>query len=167
MFLDTLLLFSVGIVFQTILLPWFHTQLFFPLLAIAALDHSRIKSLWIAAFAGCFVDLLGSSANMGLHATIFVLTTMILYPYRRLIEKEKWLSFALYASALGSLASFFLAVALYCKRGHFSWSLEFIAIDLLLLPLCDACIGWLLFIAPKAVYRFFRRFLTRWRWRAF
>jgi rod shape-determining protein MreD len=167
MFIETFLLFSAGVLLQILFLPWFHVQLFFPLLAMAALQHSRVKALWIAAIAGSFIDLLGSSANMGLHATIFSLVMMILYSHRRFFEKEKWLSFAIYASAFGSLASFFLAIAIHFQRGSFSWSLEFIAIDLLLLPLCDACIGWLLFIAPKTVYRLVRRLLMQWRWRTF
>lgn len=148
-----------------VLQPWLHVQLFFPLLALIALRSSRIKTAWCAALLGVLIDVLGATNQLGLHAAIFTAVAMILYSYRRYFFEEKCLPFTLYASIFGVLASFLAALAITFKGMRFTWSLDFIAIDLLFLPLCDAWIGWILFVAPKVSFYFLKRLFVQWRWR--
>jgi rod shape-determining protein MreD len=156
---------GVSILESYFLQSWLHVQLFFPLLAIFALRLSKPKALWMAALSGVCLDLLTISGGLGLHATIFSLIMMALYPYKRFFFEEKWLHFSLYAALFGVLSTILLAFACACGKAQFSCSIPFIAIDVLLLPICDAVFGWLIFVMPKTLFRFLKRFVVEWRWR--
>jgi hypothetical protein len=139
----------------------FRLNLFFPLLAIAALRFSRPKALWIAASMGFYLDLTAADHFLGFRALLFVLVMALLYSYKRLVFEEKCLPFSLYSLLFGSLYTLTLAVIQTIGSPHFVWSLEFVGIDLILFPLCDSLLGWLLFIAPQSAIRFFKRNLIR------
>lgn len=141
----------------------FRVQLFFPLLAIAALRFSRIRTLWLAAGLGLTLDLLAADHYLGFRSLIFILVTAILYSYKRLVFEEKCLTFCLYSTLFGALYTSIMALLGTLGPSHFQWSLSFILIDLLLLPSIDSLIGWTLFIAPKPAIRFLKRTLLQWR----
>jgi hypothetical protein len=146
-----------------ICLMFFRLQLFFPLMAIAALRLTRLQALWIAAAAGFYLDLVASDHYLGFRAVLFVLIMSLLYPYKRLVFEEKCLPFSLYSALFGILYTLSLSLIQTIGPPHFVWSIEFVLIDLLLLPLCDSLIGWILFIAPQTVIRFFKRYLVRFK----
>jgi len=132
-------------------------------MAIAALRLSRIRALWIAAAAGFYLDLTAADHYLGFRAILFVLIMALLYPYKRLVFEEKCLPFSLYSTLFGLLYTLTFSMIFTIGPPHFIWSLDFILVDLLLLPVCDSLLGWLLFIAPQTAIRFFKRYLVRFK----
>lgn len=132
-------------------------------MALCALRTSRPKALWIAFAIGLFFDLVASDHHLGYRAALFVLVMALLYSYKRLVFEEKCVPFSLYSMLFGSLYTLLYALIQTMGPPHFVWSFEFIAIDLLLLPLADGLLGFLIFIAPRSLIRFFKRNLLRFK----
>jgi hypothetical protein len=139
--------------------------LVFPLMAFASLKLPRFDVLWIAAFLGFYFDVMTTDHPFGLCAILSVITALLLYPYRRLVCEERLIPFSLYAAMFGFFYTFILSCIYTLVPPYFKWSIEFVLIDFLFLPLCDAVIGWFLFITPLFFLRFCKRYLIKWRFR--
>ncbi|MBS3904622.1 MAG: hypothetical protein KGZ39_04790 [Simkania sp.] len=160
------LFFVLSVIATVVSIPLFPLQFFFPFMALVALRLSHVKALWISALCGIVLDLLSSGSTFGFHACIFAMTMTFLYPYRRYFFEDKCFPFLFYSTLFSLLNSLCLAMSASFTAHHLQWDFYFITTDLLLLPICDALSGYLLFVLPKLTLRFFKRFLLQWRLRA-
>jgi rod shape-determining protein MreD len=146
-----------------LILSFFHLQLFFPLMALCALRLSRAKALWVAFAAGLFFDLVASDHYLGYRAALFVVVMALLHSSKRFVFEEKCVPFSVYSMLFGTLYTLMYALIQTIGPPHFVWSFEFVAVDLLLMPLADGLLGFLIFIAPHSLIRFFKRNLLRFK----
>lgn len=138
--------------FSQALFPELPLMPFSPFLAIASLRLSLQKTLWLALACGLCLDLLSSEPRLGVYAIPYLASVLILYRLRKHFFEDKLVAFSLYSAAISSLTT--LGAALFSK---IHWTLDFIAVDVVLLPCIDGLFGYLLFALPYAVFIYTRK----------
>jgi rod shape-determining protein MreD len=143
-----------------------HLQTFVPFLPFLYARCSRTSSLWIAAFCGLLLDLLGSH-RLGAHLLAFSLATLLFYGQKKHFYEDKPLALCLFTWIL----SFFLTGILFlftffADAPPLRW--EWAVVDFIAMPCVDALYALVYFSCPMGIYAYvqkggLRRFLHRLR----
>lgn len=128
--------------------PTFRLMFFVPFLVIAMYQNSRITSLWLAFACGMILDLLSSSARLGIYALSFCLTMFMIYPQRKNFFADSLSTLPIMTFAFSATSTTLLACILYIIDMHniFSWPWFFS--DIIIMPAADAAYAFALFILP-------------------
>lgn len=133
--------------------PEIHILYFAPYLVLSFYKNSRFASLWRAIGCGIIVDLLSSHPHFGLTALNYCLVSWILYGQRWNFFDDKpstlplmTLFFSVLSSLTGLILSFFF-------EGPFPLSLNWVATDLIGMPLFDAAYAFLFSLPFQLTYQ--------------
>lgn len=145
--------------FSLALLPNVSLMAFSPFLALACLRLPLIKTLWLALLVGLCLDLLSSEERLGTFMIAYLITILFLHRRRNHFFEDKIVTFTLYGTIISSLTTLWIALIALTSESAFTWSFEFFAIDLVLLPVIDGLSGFLLFILPHLLFQAVRKII--------
>jgi hypothetical protein len=143
--------------------PEFPLMAFSPFLALVCLRAPLLKSLWLAVISGLFLDLLSSGERLGFYLLPYLLTLLLLHRYRKHFFEDRMVSFSLYCASISSVTTLWMALFSLVSGPRFTWTWEFFAVDLLLLPCFDGVIGFVLFVLPSTIIHLLKKTI-RLRW---
>lgn len=125
--------------------------------AFLTLSLSRLELayvLWIAALTGLYIDANSPSTQMGFVALNYVLTSLIVFRYRRHFNEDNFYIFTLY-STLFSFVSTILHFILHALIDlHVKLHLFTVITDLILMPIFDGVYALVFVLAPIALFRY-------------
>lgn len=142
--------------FWTLFFPNLRLFCFAPFLALTFQRKSLQTSLWIAAFCGLFLDLLGSATHFGFFSLVTALCTLFCYRFRHAFFEDRLFSVPLYTALISSVFSLlhlFLFPSLLSIKGILG--------SVLILPVLDALYAFLWFTCPMVLYHLFFRSAAR------
>jgi rod shape-determining protein MreD len=142
-----------------IFFPSIHLIYFAPVCILFIYQKPLVISLWGAFLSGTLVDVLSDNNHLGIHAAVYCIATIILYPQRRHFFADSWATLSLMSALFSAIASFTEALGTYIfeNMSFFSW--QWVGIDLIYLSGYDALYAYLLFVFPVQCFqvRLFKR----------
>ncbi len=156
-----LLAFFVSI-FSHAFWPEFPLMCFSPFLALVCLRLPLLKSLWLTLFASLSLDLLSSGERLGFYLIPYMFSILLLHRHKKHFFEEQLISFALYTAIISSFTTLWMTLFSLVNGPKLSWSWQFFAVDLLLLPCMDGLMGFFLFILPYRAFRLLKK-TPHWR----
>lgn len=132
--------------------PSIKLTFFSPFLIIACYQKPLKTCLWLAFWCGLFIDLLSDYSRIGLYASDYCLTLVLLYPQRRHFFSDSLSTLPIMAFIFSLLSAFIMAVVLYGveMKSVFSW--PWTIHNLLIIPCLDAAYAFLFFILPPLLF---------------
>lgn len=128
------------------LAPGFRLMYFVPFLIILFYQKSFSTSLWIAFFCGLFIDLLSSQSPFGFYACNYTITSAIVFHQKRNFFADHLTTLPImtffFSCVLTLLQVFFLIIF----GTRVSLSIQWLFLDLLLMPIFDALFALIWFI---------------------
>ncbi|MBS0654975.1 MAG: hypothetical protein JSR46_04290 [Verrucomicrobia bacterium] len=123
---------------------------------------SLIQTLWLSLFTGCFCDCFQASPKFGFLGLSFVITSWLLYDWRRLFFKDSLSTIFImtycYSFVLTLVQN---GVALIFDLPTTTYSLRWALCDLGLMPLIDALFAWTCFALVPFCWKRYRLHLKR------
>lgn len=142
------------LVMMPTIFPWVRFICFAPFLTLCFARLDFPVAIWIAAGCGLICDLSSFSTLLGLTSLNYILSTLVIYRYRKHFLEEKIHVFTLY-SILFSFVSTLIHFALFTPfASHIHLHPYTILSDLLVLPLFDGALGLLTLFYPLYLYRY-------------
>jgi rod shape-determining protein MreD len=126
---------------------------FAPFLITYFYQNSFLASTWIACGCGLIVDLL-SDQRFGINATVYVLSTCIVYRQKQYFFPDRLLTLPIMVYIFTFVSTFLLGLMGYLERGE---GFKLASIDLFYLPLMDFFYAFILFTVPPYLFRQRRR----------
>lgn len=147
------LLTLLGTYFLPNMIPSLRFVTFAPLITLGFSRLSLPASLFIAVFAGLFLDLYSPTLPLGFFALNYMLTTLLLYRYRKYFLEEKPHIFALYSTLFSffSTALHFFLYALIDIHIKLRWQTIFT--DFTIMPLLDGLYSFIFVLLPLKIYK--------------
>lgn len=144
-------------VLGTALFPSLHLHPFAPFLAVLAYRLPLNKVLWCATGCGLIIDLLSSHLYFGLYALNYCITLFALYNQKRHFFEDKPFSVPL-LTLLISIMSCVIELFFEIMGGHeIPFSLPFLLIEFLVMPLADGIYAYLWFVLPCMGFLYVRK----------
>ena len=139
-------------VLQGVLMPAATLLVFAPFVALCAMKMGLRGSLWLAALAGCVVDLF-SEDPIGLHALNYVLAAAAVYRWRKRFSYEEPLHLGIYTAAISFLSTLLQLFLLFLFDRRVPIQGQWVVIDLVCMPIADGIYGLVWLWGPLWVVR--------------
>lgn len=114
---------------------------------------SFTKALWISGVCGFILDLLSSEFKLGLLGTSYVVTTAVIYRYKKFFFSEKPLAFVLFTMLASFLSMTIHWILIYLFDQDFSFSLLMFINNQVMICLLDGTLALLLTLGPPWIYK--------------
>lgn len=155
MFLDKKKLLAVFLIalvltlFVPVIFPSLRLLYLAPVVIVAIYQRSVIGACWVALGCGLILDLLYAQDRFGPYTTSFVIATVLIYSQKRHFFADNLITLPIMTFLFSVAASFvqFIYVAAMERSVHLS--VAWIFTDLLILPVLDSLVGFVLFIVPS------------------
>ena len=112
MLICALLLSTIALILQGILFPSLALLPFAPFVALSLMRTSFEKSLWLALFAGVWMDLI-SNDPIGVHALNYTLVAALLHRFKRHFLPEEPLHFSLFTAIFSACSTLLQLMLLF------------------------------------------------------
>lgn len=144
------------------LLPDLRVLFFAPFLVYSFYHQTKEGSLWLALLCGLIIDLLSAHTRLGFYALNYCLTTNLLYRQKKHFFADNLSTLPIMAFIFSALSTLIQAILLYAFGQGMILSLDWIAIDLIWLPMLDALYAGIAFTLPSLLrgYRYKARQMT-------
>lgn len=129
-----------------VLAPKIRLMYFVPFMIILFYQKNFAYCLWCAFFCGLFIDLLSIQPPFGFYACNYTLATAIIYPQKRNFFADHLSTLPIMSFLYSCTATGLEVIFLYIFGARMYLSLQWIGVDFILMPACDALFGFLLFI---------------------
>lgn len=147
---------SIGLVITlviTLLLPvafpnW-SIQLFPSFLVILLYQRGLLVCLWSSCGCGLMLDLMSSTAHLGLHAASYAAAVAVLHRQRYIFFSDRISTLPLMTFFFSILATLFLVGVSYLFESRFPLSWNWAFTDLIAMPAVEAFCGFVLFVVPS------------------
>lgn len=135
--------------FTPVIFPALRLLFFAPVVVIAIYQRSLIGACWVALGCGLILDLLYAQDRFGPYTLSLVAATPIIYFQKRHFFADKLVTLPimtfLYSVAVTSIQLVYIAAV---ERSVY-FSMSWVITDLVLLPVLDSFVAFVLFIAPS------------------
>ena len=128
--------------------PTFRLYYFVPFIVTTFYQKSLNKCLWLSLFCGTIVDVFFSGDLFGMHAFVYVITTLILFN-----RKQTFFSDSI--TTLPIMTFFYSIIVTLCKTiifagisESFFFNLKWFFSDLIFMPMFDGIYAFSFFILP-------------------
>ncbi len=129
-------------------LTQFNLTYFAPFLIVVIYKNSKLRSLGLAFSTGLILDLFSTLPHFGLLSLNYTLTMAWIYNLQRHFFADSLTTLPIMTFLFCSISSAILAALMFAIEGVNIVSKDWIAIDLILMPLLDAAYAFTFFILP-------------------
>lgn len=123
-----------------------------PCLVTLFYQKPLIVCLWSAFAFGLLLDILSSSAFLGLHVTSFCAATAIIYQQKRHFFADNLSTLPILTFLTSALATAVQVVLIYIFQKEVVLGLKWFITNILLMPLFDSAYAFILFLLPSLVF---------------
>jgi rod shape-determining protein MreD len=157
MFIFSFVLSLIALLLRATLFPSLPILAFAPVIALAALRLSLLKSLWLSALCGALIDLL-SDDPIGLHALNYTLIAGLLYRFRKHFLHDQPLHLSVFTALISSSSTLLQLFLLFLFDRRVPFDGKWIFADLIGMPIIDAVYAFVWFAAPLALFEKLHRY---------
>lgn len=115
---------------------------FSPFFALVFLRKNFLTSLWIACLCGLILDLFTVDIRFGVFALCSAATAAVTFKFKSYFYEDNLFSIPLYTALISAVFSAIQFILLQHP----------VSFNLLLMPILDACYGFIWFTVPRMVY---------------
>jgi hypothetical protein len=127
---------------------WIHLTYFAPLLIILYYDRDKITALWFSVVCGIILDSLSSQTQFGIFTLNYCLTTLLIYELKPFFFADAITTIPFLTTIFAVTSTILQYILLQIFNISFPITWQWIAIDVIIMPIIDGIYGLVFFALP-------------------